>query len=161
MSNICIFSLNLEKIYTWQKIFTQTCLWCLWQIWGMERCSRQPSSGWGSPILVDWIELADKSVFRILRTRACWYTHSNILRGHQYSWCVQLQARDEYRKPREILNHHPENYHCHRKTSFQPVKRQYRAPLSIYWQNTHSSVHHESTRDQMMIIWYAPSLRTI
>ena len=23
------------KIYTWQKIFTQTCLWCLWQIWGM------------------------------------------------------------------------------------------------------------------------------
>ena len=26
------------KIDTWQKIFTQTCLWCLWQIWGME-CS--------------------------------------------------------------------------------------------------------------------------
>ena len=34
----------------------------------MERCSRQPSSGWGTPILVDWIELADKSVFRILRS---------------------------------------------------------------------------------------------
>ena len=23
------------KIYTWQKFFSQTCLWCLWQIWGM------------------------------------------------------------------------------------------------------------------------------
>ena len=27
------------KIYTWQKFFTQTCLWCLWQIWGMKLCS--------------------------------------------------------------------------------------------------------------------------
>ena len=34
-SNICIFFTQSGKIYTWQKIFTQTCLWCLWQIWGM------------------------------------------------------------------------------------------------------------------------------
>ena len=34
-SNICIFFTQSGKIYTWQKFFTQTCLWCLWQIWGM------------------------------------------------------------------------------------------------------------------------------
>ena len=34
-SNIWIFFTQSGKIYTWQKIFTQTCLWCLWQIWGM------------------------------------------------------------------------------------------------------------------------------
>ena len=37
-SNICSFSLNL---YTWQKIFTQTCLWCLWQIKGMTTTWKQ------------------------------------------------------------------------------------------------------------------------
>ena len=35
-SNICIFFTQSGKIYTWQKIFTQTCLWCLWQISGMQ-----------------------------------------------------------------------------------------------------------------------------
>ena len=34
-SYICIFFTHSGKIYTWQKIFTQTCLWCLWQIKGM------------------------------------------------------------------------------------------------------------------------------
>ena len=34
-SNTCIFFTQSGKIYTWQKIFTQTCLWCLWQIWVM------------------------------------------------------------------------------------------------------------------------------
>ena len=34
---ICIFFTQSGKIYTWQKIFTQTCLWCLWQIWGMAK----------------------------------------------------------------------------------------------------------------------------
>ena len=34
-SNICIFFTQSGKVYTWQKIFTQTCLWCLWQIKGM------------------------------------------------------------------------------------------------------------------------------
>ena len=34
-SNICIFFTQSGKIYTWQKNFIQTCLWCLWQIWGM------------------------------------------------------------------------------------------------------------------------------
>ena len=34
-SNICIFFTKSGKIYTWQNFFTQTCLWCLWQIWGM------------------------------------------------------------------------------------------------------------------------------
>ena len=34
-SYICIFFTHSGKIYTWQKFFTQTCLWCLWQIWGM------------------------------------------------------------------------------------------------------------------------------
>ena len=34
-SYICIFFTHSGKIYIWQKIFTQTCLWCLWQIWGM------------------------------------------------------------------------------------------------------------------------------
>ena len=34
-SNICIFFTQSGKIYTWQKFFTQTCLWCLWQIKGM------------------------------------------------------------------------------------------------------------------------------
>ena len=29
------FFTHSGKIYTWQKIFTQTCLWCLWQIKGM------------------------------------------------------------------------------------------------------------------------------
>ena len=80
------------------------------------------------------------------------YTQQHPPRTSVFMMRTAAGARDEYRKPREILNHHPENYHCHRKTSFQPVKRKYRSPLSIYWQNTHSSVHHESTRDQMMII---------
>ena len=35
-SYICIFFTHSGKIYTWQKIFTQTCLWCLWQIKGMD-----------------------------------------------------------------------------------------------------------------------------
>ena len=30
-----IFCVNSVKIYTGQFFFTQTCLWCLWQIWGM------------------------------------------------------------------------------------------------------------------------------
>ena len=34
-SNICNFFTQSRKIYTWQNFFTQTCLWCLWQIWGM------------------------------------------------------------------------------------------------------------------------------
>ena len=34
-SYICIFFTHSGKIYTWQKIFIQTCLWCLWQIKGM------------------------------------------------------------------------------------------------------------------------------
>ena len=39
-SNICIFFTQSGKIYTWQKFFTQTCLWCLWQIWGMHQIAK-------------------------------------------------------------------------------------------------------------------------
>ena len=45
------------KIYTWQKVFTQTCLWCLWQIWGtgykiQERWGR----GWCSNFYYSWLQ---------------------------------------------------------------------------------------------------------
>ena len=39
------------------------------------------------------ISIQNTSLYTNVRTRACWYTHSNILGGHQYSWCVQLQAQ--------------------------------------------------------------------
>ena len=34
-SNICIFSLNLEKFTPDRNFLHRHCLWCLWQIWGM------------------------------------------------------------------------------------------------------------------------------
>ena len=34
-SNICIFSLNLEKFTPDRKFLHRHRLWCLWQIWGM------------------------------------------------------------------------------------------------------------------------------
>ena len=39
-SKLSIFRVKSVKIYTGQFFFTLTCLWCLWQISGMTRCSR-------------------------------------------------------------------------------------------------------------------------
>ena len=39
-SNICIFSLNLEKFTPDRKFLHRHRLWCLWQIWDMERRRR-------------------------------------------------------------------------------------------------------------------------
>ena len=39
MSNICIFSLNLEKFTPDRDFLHRLRLWCLWQIWGMRTAS--------------------------------------------------------------------------------------------------------------------------
>ena len=44
-----IFRVKSVKIYTGQFFFTQTCLWCLWQIKGMLGCPSTPRPIWFEP----------------------------------------------------------------------------------------------------------------
>ena len=70
------FALNLQKIYTGQFFFIQTCLWCLWQISGMSCSSiliRQflyPSKIWNTELnlLIFKQHLVQNCLFKMI-----WY----------------------------------------------------------------------------------------
>ena len=66
------------------------------------KCIPQTKLGGQTPIHVNWIELLDESVFRIL--------HSVPMYSTQYSPLASVfmttSCREEYRKPREIITHY-------------------------------------------------------
>ena len=112
-------------------------------------------AGWGSPILVDWIELADKSVFRILHSIRMFAPERVDI--HTATSSADISIHDAYSCRQGTSIENPgrslttiqktiiatEKHHSSQsKENIEPN----------YWQNTHPSVHDESTRDQMMII---------
>ena len=84
-SYICIFFTHSGKIYTWQKFFTQTCLWCLWQIWGMPQFQYLNSFG---PLsrMCHCFEIVVLSSFHSFYHYAGLSSWNNLLHEIFYSW---------------------------------------------------------------------------
>ena len=85
------------KIYTRQFFFTQTCLWCLWQIWGMTKTTYQWQRKRWRESLVLKARPCLRFHFHRGERKSRWYRRGRGA-GRRWGWSIQWSRAPPSRK---------------------------------------------------------------